>query len=120
MLISLKIRVESTAKTPVTARRARGGGLCGFSGTAGRVYPPETQNRPLRRRAGVLRERQAQKKDSCGRILAEGEAASGEAGQSRGVVRAPAAVTSARGAGSFGGLRGRSKRRKNQPWGVAE
>ena len=37
MLISLKIRVESTAKTPVTARRARGGGLCGFSGTAGRV-----------------------------------------------------------------------------------
>ena len=32
----------------------------------------------------------------------------------------PAAVTSARGAGSFGDLRGRSKRRKNQPWGVAE
>ena len=79
MLISLKIRVESTAKTPVTARRARGGGLCGFSGTAGRVYPPETQNRTLRRRAGALRKRQTQKKNGCRRISAEGEAASGEA-----------------------------------------
>ena len=37
MLISLKIRVESTAKTPVTARRARGGGLCGFHRPAERV-----------------------------------------------------------------------------------
>ena len=56
------------------------------------------EDRTLRRRAGVLRKRQAQKKDACGRISAEGEAASGEAegeaasgeaGQSRGVVRAP-------------------------------
>ena len=30
-----------------------------------------------------------QKKNACGRISAEEEAASGEAGQSRGVVRAP-------------------------------
>jgi len=37
----------------------------------------------------VLQEWQAQKKDVCKRISAEGEAASGEAGQSRGVVRAP-------------------------------
>ena len=47
------------------------------------------QNRTSRRRAGVLQEWQAQKKDVCERISAEGEAASGEAGQSRGVVRAP-------------------------------
>jgi hypothetical protein len=37
----------------------------------------------------VLREWQTQKKTACGWLSAEGEAASGEAGQSRGVVRAP-------------------------------
>ena len=47
------------------------------------------EDRTLRRRAGVLQERQEQKKDVCERISAEGEAASGEAGQGRGVVRAP-------------------------------
>ena len=47
------------------------------------------ENRTLRRRAGALRECQAQKKNASGRVSAEGEAVSGEAGQSRGVVRAP-------------------------------
>ena len=47
------------------------------------------ENRTLRQRAGALRTRQTQKKNGCRRISAEGEAASGEAGQSRGVVRAP-------------------------------
>ena len=47
------------------------------------------ENRTLRRRAGALRTRQTQKKNGCRRILAEGEAASGKAGQSRGVVHAP-------------------------------
>ena len=47
------------------------------------------ENRTLRRRAGVLQECQAQKKNASGRVSAAGEAASGEAGQSRGVVRAP-------------------------------
>ena len=37
----------------------------------------------------MLREWQTQKKTACGWLSAEGEAASGEAGQSRGVVRAP-------------------------------
>ena len=36
------------------------------------------EDRTLRRRAGALRECQAQKKDDCERISAEGEAASGE------------------------------------------
>ena len=57
----------------------------------------EHENRTLRRRAGSLRECQAQKKNASGRVSAAGEAASGEAGeaasgeagQSRGVVRAP-------------------------------
>ncbi len=50
---------------------------------------PAAENQTLRRRAGALRARQTQKKNGCRRISAEGEAASGEAGQSRGVVRAP-------------------------------
>ena len=47
------------------------------------------EDRTLRQRAGSLRARQTQKKNGCRRISAEGEAASGEAGQSRGVVRIP-------------------------------
>ena len=50
---------------------------------------PAAENRTLRQRAGSLRARQTQKKNGCRRISAEGEAASGEAGQSHGVVRAP-------------------------------
>ena len=37
MPILLKIQVERTAKMPVTARRARVGGLCGFRSSAERV-----------------------------------------------------------------------------------
>ena len=37
MPISLKTPVERTAKTPIPARRARVGGLCGFRGAAERV-----------------------------------------------------------------------------------
>ena len=37
MPILLKTQVDSTAKTPVTARRARVGGLCGFQDTVERV-----------------------------------------------------------------------------------
>ena len=37
MPILLKTQIERTAKTPVTARRARVGGLCGFRGTVERV-----------------------------------------------------------------------------------
>ena len=37
MPISLKTQVECTAKTPIPARRARVGGLCGFRSQAERV-----------------------------------------------------------------------------------
>ena len=37
MPILLKTQVDRTAKTPVTARRARVGGLCGFCSAAERV-----------------------------------------------------------------------------------
>ena len=39
MPILLKTQVDRTAKTPVTARRARVGGLCGFRSPAERVQP---------------------------------------------------------------------------------
>ena len=89
MLILLRTQVDRTDKTPVTARRARVGSLCDFQDTVERVTRRKPEDRTLRQRAGVLQERQAQKKDVCERISAEGEAASGKAGQSRGVVRAP-------------------------------
>ena len=37
MLILLRTQVDRTDKTPVTARRTRDGGLCGFPDTAERV-----------------------------------------------------------------------------------
>ena len=37
MPVLLKIQVERTAKTPIPARRARVGGLCGFRSSAERV-----------------------------------------------------------------------------------
>ncbi len=37
MPVSLKTQIERTAKTPIPACRARGGGLCGFRGAAERV-----------------------------------------------------------------------------------
>ena len=83
MPILFKPQVNRTAKMPIPARRARVGGLCGL-----RTHPA-AENRTLCRCAGALRECQAQKKNVCGRISAEGEAASGKAGQSCGVVRAP-------------------------------
>ena len=50
MPILLKTQVDRTAKTPIQARRARVGGLCGFRGTAGRV---PTGNPKTGRCAGV-------------------------------------------------------------------
>ena len=81
MPILLKTQIERTAKAPIPARRARVGGLCGFRSPAERVTHRKPENRTLRRRAGALRTRQTQKKNGCRRISAEGEAASGEAGE---------------------------------------
>ena len=89
MPILLKTQVESADKTPVTVCRARVGGLCRFCRPAEPCTHPAAENQTLRRRAGALRKWQTQKKDVCERISAEGEAANGEAGQSRGVVRIP-------------------------------
>ena len=53
MLILLRTQVERTDKTPVTARRARVGGLCGFRSPAERV--PIQQQKT--RRCADVRER---------------------------------------------------------------
>ena len=63
----------------LSARVSRVWRLCPIFRAQPGAYPPEAQNRTLRRRAGVLQERQEQKKDVCERISADGEAASGEA-----------------------------------------
>ena len=105
MPVSLKTQAERTAKTPVTARRARVGGLCGFRGTAERVPTgnPKPDVAPM-----------------CGSVAenANAEEERLRAGFSRGRSRKrrsrtkpwgrarPAAVTTARRAGSFGDLRG--------------
>ena len=79
MPILLKTQVERTAKTQVAARHARVGGLCGFRGPAERV----PAGSPKTGRCTAVRERcesgKRRRKTACGRISAEGEAASGEA-----------------------------------------
>ena len=102
MPILLKTQIERTAKTPVTARRARVGGLCRFRRPAERV---PTRGLKTRRCADV-RERCRNGK-SRKRMPASGfrqrekpQAAKQEKGLTLFCVRPS---TSARSAGSFGG-----------------
>ena len=104
MPILLKTQVDRTAKTPVTARRARVGGLCRFRRPAERV---PTRGLKTRRCADV-RERCRNGK-SRKRMPASGfrqrekpQAAKQEKGLTLFCVRPS---TSARSAGSFGDLR---------------
>ena len=119
MPILLKTQIERTAKTPVTARRARVGSLCGFRSPAERV--PIQQQKT--RRCADVRERcgngKRRRKTPAGgfRQREKPQAAKQEKGLTLFCVR-PA--TSARSAGSFGDLRGRSKHSEKQPEGVAE
>ena len=110
MPISLKTQVDRTAKTTVTARRTRVGGLCGFRGTAERI-PTESLKtgrcadvRELWRKWQAQSEHQREAAASprtfkraksrdfgrCGEKAARKRRESGEkAGQNHGVVRAP-------------------------------
>ncbi len=106
MPILLKTQVDRTDKTPVTARRARVGGLCGFRSPAERVPIQQQKTRRCadvreRWRKMLVLARTAVGKAACGKcgkslkmVKIEGfwtpRRESGEkAGQSRGVVRAP-------------------------------
>ena len=81
MPILFKTQVNRAVNTRLPRCHARVGGLCGFQDTVERVPHRKPEDRTLRRRAGALREWQTQKKNASGRISAEGEAASGEAGE---------------------------------------
>ena len=90
MPILLKTQVESADKTPIQARRARVGGLCGFPDTAERV---PAGSHKTGRCAGVREcpaELQHRSRSACGRLSAEGEAAIGEAGEKAWRFSAPA------------------------------
>ena len=132
MPILLKTQVDRTAKTPVTARRARVGGLCGFQDTVERVPTGSLKTGHCadvweRWQKMLVLARTAVGKAACGKcrktlktVKIEGfwtprrESRTKPRGRAR-----PAAVTSARGAGSFGDLRERSKSSEKQPEGVA-
>ena len=102
MPILLKTQVDRTAKTPVTARRARVGGLCRFRSPAERV---PIQQQKTGRCANV--------RDRCGHGKRRKRTAVGEfrqrekpqaAKQEKGLTLFCASPsTSARSAGSFGG-----------------
>ena len=102
MPILLKTRVERTAKTPVTARRARVGGLCGFRSPAERV-PIQQQKTgrcaAVRERCGNAKRRRRTPPGGF-QQREKPQAAKQEKGLTLFCVRPS---TSARSAGSFGG-----------------
>ena len=105
MPILLKTEIERTAKTPVTARRARVGGLCRFRRPAERV---PIQQQKTRRCADVrecCRNAKSRKRTAAGEFWQRKKPQAAKQDKAAGSC-APAAVTTARRAGSFGDLRG--------------
>ena len=105
MPILLKTRVERTAKTPIQARRTRVGGLCRFRRPAER----EPAGSPKTGRCADVRERcgnaKRRRRTPPGRFQQREKPQAAKQDKAAGSC-APAAVTSARRAGSFGDLRG--------------
>ena len=105
MPILLKTWVECTAKTPLPRRRARGGGLCGFRSSAEHA-PAGSQKTGrcanVRERCGNAKRR---RRTPPGGFQQREKPQAAKQDKARGRAR-PAAVTTARRAGSFGDLRG--------------
>ena len=102
MPILLKTQVDRTAKTPVTARRARVGGLCGFRNTAERV--PIQQQKTGRCAAARERCGNAKRRRRTPPGGFQQREKSQAAKQEKGLTLFCASPsTSARSAGSFGG-----------------
>ena len=102
MPILLKTQVDRTAKAPVTARRTRVGGLCGFRGTAERVpagSPKSGRCTAVRERCGNGKRRRRTPAGGF-RQREKPQAAKQEKGLTLFCVWPS---TSARSAGSFGG-----------------
>ena len=104
MPILLKTQIERTDKTPVTARRARVGGLCGFQDTVERV---PTGNPKTGRRANVrecCRNAKSRKRTSASEFRQREKPQAARQEKSLALFCASPS-TSARRAGSFGDLR---------------
>ena len=102
MLILLRTQVDRTDKTPVTARRARVGSLCGFRSPAERVpagSPKTGRCTAVRERCGNGKRRRRTPAGGF-RQREKPQAAKQEKGLTLFCVRPS---TSARSAGSFGG-----------------
>ena len=102
MPILLKTRVERTAKTPIPARRARVGGLCGFCSAAERVPAKSLKTgrcAAVRERCGNAKRRRRTPPGGF-QQREKPQAAKQEKGLTLFCVRPS---TSARSAGSFGG-----------------
>ena len=102
MPILLRTQVERTAKTPVTARRARVGGLCRFRSSAERIPTGSTKTgrcADVRDRCGNAKRRRRTPPGGF-QQREKPQAAKQEKGLTLFCVRPS---TSARSAGSFGG-----------------
>ena len=102
MPILLKTEIERTAKTPIPARRARVGGLCGFRSPAERVpagSPKTGRCTAVRERCGNGKRRRRTPPGGF-QQREKPQAAKQEKGLTLFCVRPS---TSARSAGSFGG-----------------
>ena len=102
MLILLRTQVDRTDKTPVTARRARVGGLCGFRSPAERVPIQQQKTRrcaDVRERCGNAKRRRRTPPGGF-QQREKPQAAKQEKGLTLFCVRPS---TSARSAGSFEG-----------------
>ena len=89
MPISLKTQVECTAKTPIPARRARVGGLCGFRGAAERVpagSPKTGRCTAVREHCGHGKRR---KRTAAGGFRLREKPQAAKQDKAAGVVRAP-------------------------------
>ena len=110
MPVSLKTQAERTAKTPIPARRARDGSLCGFRSPAERVPIQQQKTRRCadvreccrngkrKRRTSASKFRQREKPQAA-KQREKPQAAKQEKGLTLFCVRPS---TSARSAGSFG------------------
>ena len=113
MPISSKTQVKRTAQTPRPRRHESVDGLRGFCRPAESVPARSLKTGRCASAQELWRKRQAQSEHQREAAASpktpkraksnDFERCGDKAGQNRGVVRAPAAVTSARRAGSFGG-----------------
>ena len=119
MLILLRTQVDRTDKTPVTPV-APVSAVCAAFAAQPSVYQPEARRPDVAPTCGSIADTANAEKE---RLQADFGRGRSRKRRSRTKLRGrarPLAVTSARGAGSFGYLRGRSKHSEKQPEGVAE